>query len=70
MPMHHAGPTDGDKKMKAEPDKYYDENKKQVGYSRKYDAYYDLETLEWTEKKCSDKDCEFCSVRPEKYDMS
>jgi len=35
-------------------------------WSKKYDAYYDPDTLEWLEKKCSDKDCEYCAARPDK----
>lgn len=36
-------------------------------YSHRWDAYYISETGEWTENKCSDPNCEFCSDRPEKY---
>lgn len=39
------------------------------GYSREYDAYYNLETGEWLEGKCRDPDCEFCAKRPEKYSV-
>ena len=35
-------------------------------YSEKYDAYYDEETGEWLEKKCSDPACEYCANRPDK----
>ena len=34
-------------------------------YSMTYDAFYDAKTREWTEPKCSDRECEFCSNRPE-----
>ena len=34
--------------------------------SEKYDAYYDDETNEWTEPKCSNPSCEFCGDRPDK----
>jgi len=34
--------------------------------SEKYDAYYDDETNEWIEPKCSNSDCEFCADRPDK----
>ena len=37
-----------------------------VGYSRKYDSYYDLMTGEWAEEKCIDPDCEYCKDRPDK----
>ncbi len=31
-----------------------------------YDAYYD-EKGKWLEKKCSDRECEFCVKRPRKH---
>lgn len=34
---------------------------------RKYDAYYVVATNEWTEPKCYDPTCEFCSKRPDKH---
>jgi hypothetical protein len=33
--------------------------------NRLYDAYFDADTGEWLEKKCSDPACEFCSKRPD-----
>lgn len=35
-------------------------------YNEQYDAYYDDETMEWLESKCSDPECSYCSNRPEK----
>lgn len=39
-------------------------------YSEKFDAYYDDETGEWLEKKCSDPNCDYCAARPDKAIMS
>ncbi len=33
-------------------------------YSKKYDAYYDLETGEWLEPVCGNEDCRYCKDRP------
>ena len=33
-------------------------------YSDEFDAYYNLETLEWLEPKCSDAECQYCTKRP------
>jgi hypothetical protein len=36
-------------------------------YSEEYDAFYDDETNEWLEPKCSQpEECDFCSKRPER----
>ena len=35
-----------------------------IGYSKEYDAYFDLETGEWIDPRCSDPECEFCKNRP------
>jgi len=35
-------------------------------YNREYDAYYDSETLEWIDQKCTGENCEFCADRPAK----
>lgn len=35
-------------------------------YSAKYDAVYCADCDEWLEGKCPDRECEYCSVRPEK----
>ena len=37
-----------------------------IQYSEEYDANYDDETNEWTESKCSDPNCDYCSRRPER----
>jgi len=34
-------------------------------YDNKYDAYYCPKCNKWTESKCNDEDCWFCSSRPE-----
>jgi len=36
-------------------------------HCEKYDAYYESKTGKWLEGKCSSKDCEYCSKRPEKH---
>lgn len=33
-------------------------------YCEKFDAYYDERDGSWMERRCSSKDCEFCSKRP------
>jgi hypothetical protein len=33
-------------------------------YSEKYDAYYCVSCNEWLEDICTDRDCEFCKIRP------
>lgn len=35
-------------------------------YSEKYDSFYCPKCGKWLEGKCSDPNCEFCAVRPEK----
>ena len=35
-------------------------------YNERYDAYYDPDTGEWEEDKCSSPDCEYCSTRPDR----
>lgn len=39
-------------------------NIKDIVYSEEYDSYYNQATNEWTEDKCSDPNCEYCSTRP------
>jgi hypothetical protein len=39
-------------------------DKKNIAYSKQYDAYYNQVTNEWTESKCDDPNCEFCRRRP------
>jgi len=34
-------------------------------YSEEYDAYYDSRKNVWTEDKCSDSTCHYCTTRPE-----
>jgi len=38
----------------------------ELGYNEEFDAYYRLDTLEWTEGLCGDPGCEFCCWRPER----
>lgn len=33
-------------------------------YSEQYDCYYCQPCNKWTEDKCDDVECEFCSIRP------
>lgn len=33
-------------------------------YSKEYDSYYDPKTDQWTESKCNDPTCEYCTRRP------
>lgn len=40
--------------------------KDMIDYSEAWDAYFCLNCKEWVESKCGDKDCAFCSNRPEK----
>jgi hypothetical protein len=35
-------------------------------YSEEFDCYYNPKTNQWTEPKCSDPECEYCSRRPER----
>ena len=35
-------------------------------YCKEFDAYFNSETGDWLEQKCSDSQCEFCSIRPDK----
>lgn len=39
-------------------------DEKDFAYSAEYDAYYNHKTNEWTEPKCSDPGCEYCTKRP------
>ena len=41
-------------------------DKKDIAYSKQYDAHYNQVTNEWTESKCDDPACEYCTNRPEK----
>lgn len=36
-----------------------------LDYSEIYDAYYCIICNTWTEKKCEDQSCQYCSNRPE-----
>lgn len=35
-------------------------------YSEEFDCFYNPVTNEWTEPKCSDPECHYCSRRPER----
>jgi hypothetical protein len=35
-------------------------------YSEKYDAYYNADKNVWTEDKCSDETCHYCTSRPDR----
>ena len=36
----------------------------EILYSEEYDTYYDPRTDQWTESKCNDPTCEYCTRRP------
>jgi len=33
-------------------------------YSKEYDSHYCEQCNEWLEDICTDRDCEFCKIRP------
>jgi hypothetical protein len=35
-------------------------------YSEEWDAFYNPDTNEWTESKCDDPTCHYCTGRPER----
>ena len=35
-------------------------------YNDKYDSYYCSKCMTWTEKKCGDPECNYCTKRPER----
>ena len=41
-------------------------NDENILYSAEYDAYYNQTTNKWTEPKCDDPACEYCTNRPER----
>ena len=43
-----------------------DQDPVDIKYSEEYDAYYNQTTNEWTETKCDDPACEYCTNRPER----
>ena len=45
-------------------------NKINIARSDKWDSYGCLDCGEWLQPKCSDKNCEFCVNRPEKFEVS
>jgi len=40
---------------------------RKIRYSKKYDAYYYVDTGEWVEPRCCDPRCGFCANRPEVF---
>jgi len=59
------------RKVFADYDKFEDDIKSgysliKTKYSKKWDAYYDIETGEWLENNCKDPDCDICKNRPVK----
>ena len=40
-----------------------------IKYSEEFDSNYDDELDVWTESKCDDPVCEYCSIRPERPSM-
>ncbi len=55
------------KSRSAYDDAVKQERYKNTGYDIRHDAYYKLDTGEWVEKVCGNKDCYFCSKRPKKH---
>ena len=52
-------------KRRAIHTKYRDNVRKGLWvYSDRYDAYYNRYTREWVEKRCKDRHCEYCALRP------
>jgi hypothetical protein len=46
---------------------YFDlESKETFKYSEEYDSYYSESRNEWTEDKCSDPECNYCTNRPDR----
>jgi hypothetical protein len=41
-------------------------DEKDIAYSKEYDAYYNQATNEWIDPKCNDRNCEYCTKRPER----
>jgi hypothetical protein len=41
-------------------------NARDIVYSKEHDAFYNQTTNEWTETKCDDPACEYCTTRPER----
>lgn len=39
-----------------------------VAYDRVYDSFWCLDHKVWTEDRCEDDTCNFCSIRPEKLE--
>lgn len=39
-------------------------------YSKRFDVYWCMDCEEWAEPKCSDAECEYCTVRPERPHFS
>lgn len=40
-----------------------------LGYDKRYDAFYDKETDEWLESACDNADCIYCRNRPSKHTL-
>lgn len=38
-----------------------------IRYSKKYDSYYDMDTLIWLERLCKDPKCSMCQSRPPRF---
>lgn len=57
----------GMESMESNATKYRKKMESQNGIlSEQYDAYYNSETGDWLEAKCTDKNCCFCKDRPDK----
>lgn len=51
--------------MNEEIDKQAEFETQNILYNAKYDSYYNADTGEWVEKKCSDPECDYCKDRPD-----
>lgn len=52
--------------MKRMPSWRYHNCGQLTDYNVQYDAYYCTKCNNWTERKCSDSDCGYCTKRPMK----
>jgi hypothetical protein len=42
----------------------------EFAYSKEYDAYYNPKTNEWIDSRCLDPSCEYCTIRPNRPNIS
>jgi hypothetical protein len=41
-----------------------------TAYNAEYDAYYNPKTNEWIDSRCLDPSCEYCTIRPNRPNIS